>query len=143
MPTIDIPDKICLCCGGIRWRIEKYNTLKKGVVTRYRCAKEHAERTKKYYYSHLNEVRQYTSMRISEGINKTPEKRQYYKDRSRKETQDLSDNYVRKMIAHRMRKSNDISLEQKELSSDLISIKRKQLLLTRQIKNNGKNNQDI
>lgn len=140
MPTIDIPDKICSHCGGTKWRIEQYKTLKKGVVKRYRCAKEHSERTKKWYNSHLDHVKEYSAKVITKGINKTPEKREYYRNYSKKQTDELSENYVRKMLAYRLRKSKGISLEQKEIPSELISTKQKQLLLTRQIRNYGKNN---
>lgn len=140
MPTINIPDRICFHCGGTSWRTEKYNTLKKGVVIRYRCAEEHKERSKRYYNSHIDDIRIYSSERIHDGINKTPKMREYYKKRSKQEIQNLSDNYVRKMIAHGIKKSDGVCIKQKELPSELVLIKKQQLLLTRQIKNNGKDN---
>lgn len=141
MPTIDIPDKICPHCGGTSWRTEKYNTLKKGVVIRYRCAEEHKERSKRYYNSHIDDIRIYSSERIHDGINKTPKMREYYKNRSRQEIQNLSDNYVRKMIVHGMKRSDGICIKQKELSPELVFMKKQQLLLKRQVMYENKNMQ--
>jgi len=134
MPTIDIPDKICPHCGGTSWRTEKYNTLKKGVVIRYRCSEEHRERERRYYQSHKEEVKIYNSERIRDGYNKTPKMREYYKLFSKKQRDELSDNHIKKIIAYGMRRTDKISIRQNELPEELILMKRKQLLLKRQIK---------
>lgn len=141
MATVEIPDKICPHCGGSSWRTEKYNTLKKGVVIRYRCAQEHRERTKRYYNSHIDDIKIYSSERIHDGINKTPKMREYYRKRSKQEIQTLSDNYVKKMIAHGIKRSDGICVKQKELSSELVLMKRQELSLKRQIMYENKNMQ--
>lgn len=56
MPTIDIPDKVCPHCGGIRWVI--FNCSKKnkhgGVRSypAYRCAKKNTEGTQRWRDNH-------------------------------------------------------------------------------------------
>jgi hypothetical protein len=137
MPTIDIPDKICSHCGGIRWRIEKYTTLKKGVVTRYRCSVEHSERTKRYYNLHIDVCRERNRIKQLE-LNKTPKMRNYHKLRTKHAVDNLTDNYVRKVIYLSMNRLDNGDIKYKEIPKELVEIKRKQLLLTRQIKNNGK-----
>jgi hypothetical protein len=46
MHTIDIPDKICPHCGGIRWTVTNYKRYKTGL--RYSCAIKATEAARKY-----------------------------------------------------------------------------------------------
>jgi hypothetical protein len=142
MPTVEIPDKICSCCGGVKWRVEKYTTLKKGEVTRYRCAINASKRTKKYYYLNINECRENNKLRQRK-VNKTPKGRLYHRTRTKNEVENLTDNYIKKVIYLSLKREDVCkNLRYKEVSQDLIEIKRKQLLLTRQIKNNGKDSKN-
>jgi hypothetical protein len=137
MPTIDIPDKICPHCGGIRWKIE-HEKRKYGITTRYRCAKKSNERSKNWHLKNpekSKELNRLAIKRITEsGFWKTDEYKtlqllKYYNDRD-----NLTDRFLKHRIAHKS------ILSQTDVSQELVELKRKQLLLTRQIKNNGKIN---
>lgn len=166
MPTIDIPDKICPHCGGIRWCVFKkkdwrsaklYNT--ENYYINYSCgnvSENGCARLKRLKYNPLKPrvkvTEEYTKKRVREyharnkhkWISQTKEvqnlnKKKYYKtnplykkrinDHNTKCVETLSDSYVRKLIM-----TEDSSLRPIKLPQKLIDIKRKQLLLTRQLK---------
>jgi hypothetical protein len=132
MPTVIIPDKICSHCGGTKWIIEKENR-KYGLRTRYRCAIRASERYKRWTVNHPDKVLYYSKesskVRTECGHWKTEEyKKQqllrYYENRDQ-----VTDRFVKHILAH------DGLLSQSDIPQNLVELKRKQLLLTRQIKN--------
>jgi hypothetical protein len=137
MPTVIIPDKICSHCGGNKWNIEiekrKYSTR-----TRYRCSVKGSERYKRWAANHPNKVSHYSKetneMKTKSGYWKTEEyKKQqlfrYYKDRDQ-----VTDRFVKHRLAQ------DGPLSQSDIPQELIELKRKQILLTRQIRNHESKN---
>jgi hypothetical protein len=137
MPTIDIPDRICPHCGGTRWKIE-YEKRPYWIRTRYRCAKKSNERSKNWHLKNpekSKELYRLVTKRKTESEffktdkYKTSQRLRYYKDRD-----NLTDRFLKHRIAHKS------ILSQADIPQELVEIKRKQLLLTRQIKNNVKNN---
>jgi hypothetical protein len=111
MPTIDIPDKICTHCGGTMWY-----TFKQGKYIKYYCFLKKEENLINFYK--LN-----------------PEKRKVYKKKcDRQKSVRLTNTYLKELIIQ----YTDLSFN--DIPQELIEIKRKQLLLIRQIKNNVKNN---
>jgi hypothetical protein len=164
MPTIDIPDKICPHCGGTRWYFTKRGYLcylrnyeqnkRRYIKNREQCllnrkqwAEENKEKvkvhkkkcyeknkqkyfllTKKWNEKHKNKRKLYEV--ISRERNK--ESRQIY---TKKRVELLPDGYVINQI---IRKKYRDCLKSSDIPQDLIELKRKQLTLTRQIKNNGK-----
>jgi hypothetical protein len=108
MPTIDIPDKICPHCGGIRWY-----TFKQGKYTRYSCSLRRKETLINFHK--LN-----------------PEKYKVYKRKSdRQKSVRLTNSYIKEIIIEYT------GLSFKDIPQELVELKRKQMLLKRKIKNNG------
>ena len=145
MPTIDIQDKICPHCGGIKWKIEhrkkptKADSDKK--LIRYRCAKKGHERTERWRDKNPEKVKEMEhrkTKKLSEmGFYKTPEMMEYYRKKSNRESDTLANNFIYRMI---LNSSNMDGIKRSDIPQWLIEIKREQLLLTRQLRNNGKNN---
>jgi hypothetical protein len=140
MPTIDIPDKICPHCGGIRWKIE-HEKRKYGIRTRYRCTKKEDERNKKWREKNLEKVREYNKKsckkRREQGYYKNFKVKEYARLKSKKESDTLANNFIYRML---LNSPDSRDINRSEIPQQLVEIKRKQLLLTRQIKNNVKNN---
>jgi len=172
MATIDIPDKICSHCGGIRWvTFNKTKTLSSGekkTYLSYRCAKKNIESGDKWRKNHLEKykktAREYVKSRRKidfEFAEKEREKiriygkvhrqerqlyrkkwakanlekdRSYYRKSNKIQCINLSDYYVCRIIIGRNK------LFKQDIPQEMVEIKRKQLLLTRQIKNYVKNN---
>jgi len=172
MPTIDIRDKICPHCGGIRWvTYERAKFLASGerkIYTFYICAKKNTENGSKWRKTHREHhrktAREYVKLRRktdSKFADKEREKarvyqithkeerrlyrkkwaevniekdKSYYKKSAKKQSDNLTNYYVRRRIIGRDKLLKD------DIPQELVEIKRKQLLLTRQIKNNVKNN---
>jgi hypothetical protein len=175
MPTIDIPDKICSHCGGIKWVVyQKTRTLASGekkTYTNYKCAKKNLEHGAKWRdlhkEQHRKNAREYVKLRIKTDpkfASKEREKkkiyykehkeerqlyrkewakaniekdRAYYRKSMKKQVENLTDYYIRRRVIGRDKLFKD------DIPKELVEIKRKELLLTRQIKNNGKSNQHI
>jgi len=141
MPTIDIPDKICPHCGGIRWKSEYRKLAKGNKVLIYRCAVRAMERSNKWKKNNPENVREHNikncKKRRANGYYKTPKERERARLRTVKEAADLSDNYLYKTIFA----SPELKgISRSDMPREILEIKRKHLLLTRQIKNNGKDN---
>jgi len=135
MATIDIPDKICPHCGGIRWRIEHKTLAAGNKVEVYRCAVRAIERSNKWKSRHPENVREHNikscKRRREKGYFKTPKEQERNRIRTRKEAETLCDNYIQRLIFS----SPDIEdLKRSDIPQKLIDLKRKQLLLTRQLK---------
>jgi hypothetical protein len=128
MPTIDIPGKICTHCGGTKWKIE-YEKRPYWIRTRYRCAKQAQERCNRWALKNPEKLKeiyknQKKDYKTSSYRKKQLEKYHYNKD-------NLTDRFIKHRIAH----MNELS--QSDIPQELIELKRKQLLLIRQNKNNG------
>ena len=134
MPTIEIPDKICPHCGGNKWKVE-IEKLKYWTRTRYRCPVKAGERYKRWAVKNIDKYKSYgikaNKIKTESGYwksanYKTQQTIRYYKERDV-----LTDHFVKVRLA------NDGLLSQSEMPQELIELKRKQLLLTRTIRNNG------
>jgi hypothetical protein len=159
MPTIDIPGKICPHCGGTKWCMKK---AKNGNLHVSTCFYKMAERRKAWratakgkeftnnyfktpagikHREKYNKKESTKKLRAQLAINK------YHRDKikdiekvkerkrvsNRKSIQKLTNSVVKKYIAREY-----TPIEYSDVPQDLIELKRKQLILTRQIKNNGK-----
>jgi len=130
MPTIDIPDKICPHCGGTKWKIE-YEQRPSYIRKRYRCSKKADERSKRWRLNNPEKYKEICKNKVVCFTSDSYRKKQlekYYYNRD-----NLTDRHIKHLIAHK----NELS--QSDIPQELIEIKRKELLLIRKIKNNGKN----
>ena len=135
MPTIDIPDKICPHCGGIRWRTEyrkkptKTDPNKK--LIRYRCVVQSQERVDRWIKNNIDKYKSITRNRNKKrvGYYTTPEFKEYYRQRAKRESSTASDNFIKAKI---MKSVQGIS--RSDISQKLINVTRKHLLLTRKLK---------
>lgn len=134
MPTIDIPDKVCSHCGGIRWRIEQ-EKRKYGVRTRYKCVKKIGEKYKRWSQANPEKVREYKIGTKKDW--KTPEGKEYYRKREAKHCANLTDKYVKCTLRH-----NPI-YRNATITPQMIERQRQYLKVQRQLKNleNGKRQQ--
>lgn len=135
MPTVDIPDKICSHCGGTKWKIEMEKRTYH-IRTRYRCAKRAQERSCKSLMKNPERQKEYSfrqnKRRVESGYYKTSKYRAFANEVSKKHSVTLSDKYIKYILRHNKENRNF------DVTPELIELKRKQLLLKRQIKNNGK-----
>jgi hypothetical protein len=105
MPTIDIPDKICKHCGGIRWFV-----FNQDGYTKFYCNLKKLETHKRF-------------------IKNNPEKHSIYRRKSgREKSVKLTNTYLKERIVYKT------NLSFNDIPQKLIDIKRKQLQLTRQIR---------
>ena len=167
MPTVDIPDKICPHCGGTRWYIETKRWKKTSgeimTKTNYICSLKRREWDRSYternreVKKRINKKTYLKRMSTPEGKNLSrlwgknsrlnkERKHNYYKKyrnkdlehynqlskkNKRKIIDTLSSGYITDLLTKRnLLKANDVP-------QDLVELKRKQLILTRKIKNNG------
>jgi hypothetical protein len=166
MPTVDIPDKICPHCGGITYKVQqqgkytsrmcivKFKESKKRTNQLYR--EKNLEYNKKRYRQsevalkviqkrkRLSEVKTKVCKTCKEtkSLARFKKSSKYAYDNEciacknkRKFNRDctnLKDVYIKAAIKW------GTNLSSKDIPQNLIELKRKQLLLTRQIKNNGK-----
>ena len=135
MPTIDIPDKICPHCGGTKWRTEyrkkptKADPDKK--LIRYRCAVKGKERHDRWAENHPDRWKSYSNRKKPEGYYKTPKELERARLKAKRESDNLEDNYIYRMILTRHHRDE---LKRSDIPQKLIDLKRAQLLLTRQLK---------
>ena len=167
MPTVDIPDKICYHCGGTKWyyspKDQKYKCkkIRDDQWNNWRISNSDYFRKKRreYYHTKVDKAEHYKKTR--ERALKHPDREAQYKIKyatsqrgkdvvkqyrtlnAEKVTQwkrnqksrgikTLSDHYIKELVI----RYNDLSFA--DVPPELIELKRKQLLLKRQIKNNGK-----
>lgn len=139
MPTIDIPDKVCPHCGGIRWRVEKIKRPSlinpNYVKTRYRCAKKIGEKYKRWSQAHPEKIKEYQIGTKKDW--RTPQGREYYRKREAKHCANLTDKYVKYTLRH-----NPI-YRNATITPEMIERQRQYLKVQRQLKNleNGKRKQ--
>lgn len=143
MPTIEIPDKICSHCGGNIWflsnsdkRYRCINRIKdyKKIWTknnRDKC-KQHKKTYKdKFGNSHIYQLNKASYIKW---IKEHPEKyREYQRKIYQKHINNLSDGYLKDLISLNGRSG----IKPQDVPQELVELKRKQLILTRIIRNNG------
>jgi hypothetical protein len=161
MSTLIIPDKICSHCGGNNWRV--WNIKHKDFIsTNYRCVLKDKEAQKKWRENNYEKYRYSIKVSREKNIHKYLEKekilkRNYYlknkdffikqsakwqknniesyKKSARKcrmrSCVNLEDTYIKLMVCH-----HDKFIKYSDVTPELIELKRKQLILTRIIRNN-------
>lgn len=167
MPTVDIPDKICSHCGGITYRVQyhgkytshicilkvkeyrnSYNKLNRQKILqdhkkRHLLSERHIkavkrrqdlQETKYKTCKTCNKIKSVSKFRkVSKYVydyqcNSCRNKKKFIRDCT-----NLKDVYIKACLKW------GTDLSSKDIPQELIEIKRKQLILTRKIKNNGKN----
>jgi hypothetical protein len=164
MPTIDIPDRICPHCGGTKWYV---HTNKKGHVRHicflkssenrkaWRSTDKGREFTNTYFKTEVGKKhrKKYLSKPSTVKLRAELSKQKYHRDmktnpekvrlRRVKSNKQLRHKLTDGMVKHCIVRSyTESQLRHSDIPQELIEIKRKQLLLTRQIKNNGKDNSE-
>jgi hypothetical protein len=138
MPTIDIPDKICPHCGGTKWIIQtdKY-TKKDGTVslsTWYQCHKKNYDYSKKTRAKNPEKYRNINS-KASSKRRKTEEFKQWNSVYQKKLVSNLYPLYLARLIA---KYTNELNW--RDIPQEIIEIKRKEILLKRQMNNHENKN---
>jgi hypothetical protein len=164
MPTIDIPNKICPHCGGTKW-FEYKAKYKDKIYIKYSCLLKVKENHKQFKKNNPDKVKDYRKkshlknreyyliksknyniiwyQKNKENVIKQSKKwkqsnlekhKQIRKKMDKKASDNLSDRYVKSILC------DDTLLKHSDISQELIELKREQLLLKRQIKQNEKEN---
>lgn len=144
MPTIDIPDKICPHCGGTRYMTENRKKPTRSnpnnVIIRYRCVVKSNERVAKWAMNNFDKYKAYRKNYIPlpkpEGYWKTPKMKEHYRLKSKRESEQLTDNFVKNKILGHSGSLARTNLSFKDITPELIELKRKQIQLYRQLKSN-------
>jgi len=140
MATITIPDKICTHCGGTKYTIEyeKRPTISNpdNKRVRYRCVVKANERNHKWRVNHPDKVKKYIQSK-PDGYYRTPEMRERYRLKAKKESDQLADNFIKNKILGKSGSLARKNLCFKDIPQELVEIKRQSILLTRQTRNNG------
>jgi hypothetical protein len=146
MPTIDIPDKICPHCGGIRWKVTKHIKSKNGM--RYECNVKRNEIGRLYYqkirqdpeksekirnrrnaWARNNKDKRSASiakyLQTDKGKLMKKKKEKLSDDKKR---QNLADVYLRKQLKHHFKLSPD------SITEDVIKKYKTYLLSLRELK---------
>jgi len=144
MSTVIIPERVCSHCGGNKWIIEK-ETRKYWVRTRYRCYLQSQERVKKWRTNNPDKYKSY-GLKDSEVNGKVKTEYGYWRTEEYKKKQLLRyyenrDQITDRFIKHALARKT--SLSQSDIPQDLIELKRKQLLLIRELKNHEENKDSI
>lgn len=133
MPVIEIPDRICPHCGGTRWNVENEKRGNR-IKVRYRCNTRAVERSKRFNLKNPDRHLQYNERtakkRAESGYYKTEKYKQYSKQRSKRQSETLCNNFILNEIV----KSSNYTIPRSQIPKKLIDLKRKQLLLHRQLK---------
>jgi hypothetical protein len=118
MPTIDIPDKICPHCGGIRWvTYQRTKTLASGekkAYTFYTCSKRGFENGQRWRKAHIDQhrkaAREYTKKkrRTNEAfrISEIERKKEYYQ-----KNKERVDKYKKGWISRNIEKARKYNRE--------------------------------
>jgi len=161
MHTIEIPDKICSHCGGNNWRV--WNIKREDYIsTNYRCVLKDKESQNKYRENNYEKYRHAIKVSREKNKHKYVEKVKILKRNNYLKNKDfyikqaaewkknnieshkksarksrmrsivnLEDSYIKLMVCH-----HDKFIKYKDVTPELIELKRKQLTLTRIIRNN-------
>jgi hypothetical protein len=147
MPTIEIPDRICPHCGGVKWHI----AYRKDKNPQYTCFVLLREKDRQRYLANPEPYKERAKQRTSrlwlikdpEVINKiyatqrawrknNPDKVKAYKKKAEKVIRDtMKDEYIKRQI---IQLDGYEHLSFKNVPQKLIDLKRKQLTLSRKIK---------
>lgn len=135
MPTIEIPDKLCIKCGSIRWRVNPTTSFK-------RCTDCSNANSRKNHKIGSSKAKYHKNIEKYRNISKLSQKKYRDKNKSKlyflayqyaiKQKKNLGDLYVKATLTKHSRE-----LCFKDITPELIELKRKQLILTRTIKNHG------
>ena len=131
MPTVIISDKICSHCRGTKWKFDpKKNTYvcskkatesvmkwKKNNQEKWNNYQKEFEKTHKVSYYRKNQLKNYSKSRVAL----------------------LTDAYIKDRLYSELNKQFTFS----EIPQDLIELKKKQLLLIRELRNHEKNKDSI
>jgi hypothetical protein len=135
MPTIDIPDKICPHCGGIRWVLENRKKPTKSDpnkrIIRYRCVIRGKERYIRWVENNPDRYKSYSSVKKPDGYYRTAKMKEHYRLKAKRESDTLADNFIYREI---LKSPYMKGLKRSDIPQKLIDVTRKQLLLTRQLK---------
>lgn len=136
MPVIIIPERICKHCGGNKWYT--YNGINK--IT-YSCVlrvqetatKNYKENKKKYSETKANWAK---NNREKTRLNnrkyyKSEKGKNYKRKQYKKYSENLETTYVKTVLSHHG------NIQYKDITPELLDLKRKQLILYRTIKNNS------
>ena len=140
MPVVTIPNKICSHCGGIEWLTSKDKRIKSGIA--YICHVRKQEYHKKFKERHpdnakVKSIEYRNKVKHTEYyLTKTRERSRKWYEKNKKEAKEynrlyikqLTDNYVKQLIIART------PLTITDIPQELIDLKRKELILTRQFK---------
>lgn len=149
MPTVIIPDKICSHCGDNIWYLSNSDG-------RYRCINRQKDYKKIWTKNNKDKCKQHTKnykdkvgsshiyqlnkARHIKWIKEHPEKyREHQRKVYQKHIDTLSDEYLKDLISLNGRSE----IKPQDITPELIQLKRKQLLLTRQIKNHESKKENI
>jgi hypothetical protein len=128
MPTVTIPDKICSHCGGNKWIFDpKKNT--------YRCSKKATESVMKWRKNNQEKWSSYQKQ-LDEIYKNSDYRKTQFKNYSKSRVNLLTDAYIKDRLYSELDRQFTFS----EIPQDLIELKRKQILLTRQIRNHESKN---
>ena len=134
MPTIDIPDKVCSHCGGIRWTEIKcrYKT-RDGIkfYRTYKCTNKSSEDAYRWRKNHPDKDALYNER--AKIYHKTPEGKESMKRAKRTQIKKLTDYHIINNIASQLCRSG-IKLDRKSVTKEQIEIYRKSISLQRQLK---------
>lgn len=146
MLIIDIPDKICSHCGGTIWKIQYIKKPIKDDPNRIKeyihCAVRSQEMLNAWKEKNSDKLRKYWKVRSIEqnkirkelGYWKTPKMRERFRLKAKKDCDDLSNNYIINKIVQKHNVKDIIKLNVSDIPQEMIEVKRKQLQLTRQIR---------
>jgi hypothetical protein len=141
MPNIIIPDKICPHCGGNKYLIEKTKRPSKSnpdyIRIRYRCVVQSDERSKRWKLNNPDKIKKYVQLPKPDGYWRTPEMKERYKLKYNRESEQVTDNYVKNRILGKSGSLSRTMLSFKDIPQELVEIKRKSILLNRQLRNHG------
>ena len=136
MPTIDIPDKICSCCGGTRWKTEYRKRPTKDDpnkrIIRYRCSVKGNKRSNEWMKKNPDKVKMWylsrDKVRTANGYWRTPKMKERHRLKAKKQSDAASDNFIKTKIMKRVE-----GISRSDIPQKLIDITRKHLLLVRQL----------
>lgn len=136
MPTIDIPDKMCIKCGSTRWRVNPNTGYKRCTDCSNTNSRKNYKKDshKNKYYKNIDKYRALSKKRQKK-YRKSSRDKVYtlHKKYMNKQTISLGDLYVKQLLT-----KHCSCLITNDITPELIEIKRKQLLLKRKIKQHGK-----
>jgi hypothetical protein len=155
MPTVTIPDKICSHCGGNKWFLS-YSKYKNKVYENYTCtiirsekrklidkkSRDKVKHTEDYKIKNKERVQRWyllnterSKNNVKKAIINNPDKYRNIQRRNRQKYKDtLNANYLKDLICSKT------TLSFSDIPQELIELKRKQILLTRQIRNHESKN---